>query len=142
MVHELEAVTVQGRDAARQVMLGLTWHHQWFQITPLPDDEWLISVKAENKDLLAKLVARSPQYVILPKSSAEVAERPEVGDQVTGAYVMGWLYVDCLDDSLKPLVYSDELRDDVIHAAREFYSEELEIEVDDDPPLSWSNDDD
>lgn len=44
-----------GEDETRKVVDGLFAHSQWFQIEPLPNDVWGISVKEENKALLHDL---------------------------------------------------------------------------------------
>lgn len=140
MVEDLVSVTVIGRERLRQVILGLTWHHQWFQVTPLPEDEWRVDVKAENGKLLSDLLLEQSPYLILPRPTAKYADHPCDGELVRGAYVMGWLYVDLMEDSGRPVPYAESLIQPVTEAARAFYCRDGEVEIDDGAPVSWSED--
>ena len=46
------SLKVLGEAWAGQVACGLIFHAQWFQVTPLPDDEWEFTVKEENAHFL------------------------------------------------------------------------------------------
>ena len=39
-------------EAARTAILFLLEHSQWFEVTPLPDDEYEVAVKEENEQFL------------------------------------------------------------------------------------------
>lgn len=47
---------VQSEEATRRVVSRLITCSQWFEVLPLPDDEWKITVKKENLTTLDRLV--------------------------------------------------------------------------------------
>lgn len=58
------------KSACQRVAAALVSKSQWFEITPLPDDIWRITVKEENGKLLSSLL-KPPQ--ILPGYKANYA---------------------------------------------------------------------
>ncbi len=40
---------------AMAAVRNLMWSSQWFSVTPLPDDEWEVSVKPENEEAMLAL---------------------------------------------------------------------------------------
>lgn len=48
-----------GENRARKVINELVTASQWFEVTPYPNDLWVISVKYENENMLRKLIADS-----------------------------------------------------------------------------------
>ena len=47
---------VQGINSVSTVCLRLIKASQWFETTPLPDDEWQVRVKVENETMLDTLI--------------------------------------------------------------------------------------
>lgn len=45
----------RGQGACLHAALCLMWYSKWFSVTPLPDNEWRIAVKDENKHVLEGL---------------------------------------------------------------------------------------
>lgn len=48
--------TFRSEAYARNAVRVLMDRSQWFEVTPLPDGWWEIAVKAENRDLMFRLV--------------------------------------------------------------------------------------
>lgn len=61
------SMIVTGESATRTVALELIRQSQWFEIEPLPDDKFEITVKAENERVLQDLSAKgaSTEFVQL-----------------------------------------------------------------------------
>ena len=53
-----KTIVVEGRAWATAVVTGLVLRSQWFEFEPLPDDEYLITVKVENTGLLDLLISQ------------------------------------------------------------------------------------
>lgn len=49
------SLVLLGMEHTKQVVLRLIARSQWFELEPLPDDEWEIKVKEENRELLHSL---------------------------------------------------------------------------------------
>lgn len=58
-------VVITGEAKAQGCVSHLLHASQWFEVTPWPDDQWVVAVKAENSHLLPSLplyrVARCPR---------------------------------------------------------------------------------
>lgn len=50
---------VSGGSITIRVAQMLVMASQWFEVTPLPDDDWWIKVKMENKGLLFDFIDRA-----------------------------------------------------------------------------------
>jgi hypothetical protein len=50
------ALTVTSLFVAQDIVHDLLVRSQWFQVEPLPDDQYEITVKTENEALLKRLV--------------------------------------------------------------------------------------
>lgn len=40
--------TINGEDNIQELVRAVIYRSQWFMVTPLPDDCWELTVKAEN----------------------------------------------------------------------------------------------
>jgi hypothetical protein len=49
-------VDFTGEDTAAKIVAELVHASQWFELTPLLNDEWEIKVKEENETLLRNLI--------------------------------------------------------------------------------------
>lgn len=63
-----------GENRVRRVVGALISASQWFEVTPYPDDLWIITVKYENEEILRRLIANSGP---LEKQDGERTEADE-----------------------------------------------------------------
>ena len=50
------AVTVNGLEFVQAVIARLAYRSQWFSFEPLPDDDYEVTVKVENKSMIDRIV--------------------------------------------------------------------------------------
>lgn len=53
----LSEFIITGENETTTVVSGLIKRSQWFEVTPLPHNQWLVAVKVENRDMLADLIS-------------------------------------------------------------------------------------
>ena len=99
-------VTIQGADAVAAVLIGLARASRWFEFKPLPDDEYLVTTKAEpGPPNLAR-------YVALRHQTEKQQEQGDGTTAVTVADPEGNLF------ALVPAFQSDGQDEDIEDAMR------------------------